>query len=102
MSKASSDQCLINAIIKEGKIPEEWNNSYIVCSKVKLEHWTEGHHVLKVVERVLEKIIRECIVIDDMQFGFMSGLVLSSLSDNFKKNFWTKIKTFISGISRGF
>ena len=29
---------------------------------------------LKVVERVIEKIIRECIVIDDMQFGFMSDV----------------------------
>ena len=34
--KASPDQCsqlivdLINAIIKEGKVPEEWNNNYIV------------------------------------------------------------------------
>ena len=36
MLKASSDQCsqpiadLINAIVKEWKIPVEWNNSYIV------------------------------------------------------------------------
>ena len=30
-------------------------------------------HLLKVVERVTEKIIRECIVIDNMQFGFMPG-----------------------------
>ena len=29
--------------------------------------------VLKVVERIIEKIIRECVVIDDMQFGFMPG-----------------------------
>ena len=29
--------------------------------------------VLKLVERVIEKIIRECRVIDDMQFGFMPG-----------------------------
>ena len=29
--------------------------------------------MLKVVERVTEKTIRECIVIDDIQFGFMSG-----------------------------
>ena len=29
--------------------------------------------MLKVVERVIEKIIRECIVIDDMQFGFIHG-----------------------------
>ena len=52
--------------------------------------------VLKVVERVIEKIIRECVVIDDMQFGFyayLHCLTLSSLSNNFKKIFWTKIKT---------
>ena len=29
--------------------------------------------VLKVVKRVTEKTIRECILIDDMQFGFMPG-----------------------------
>ena len=41
--KASSDQCsqliadLINAIVKEGKVREEWNNSCIVsCLKVKV------------------------------------------------------------------
>ena len=48
------------------------------------------------VARVIEKIIRECIVID--KFVFMPGhgtTELSSLSDNFKKDFWTRIKTFI-------
>ena len=41
--KASPDQYsqliadLINAIVKEGKVREEWNNSYIVsCLKVKV------------------------------------------------------------------
>ena len=29
--------------------------------------------VLKIVKRVIEKIFRECVVIDDMQFGFMPG-----------------------------
>ena len=29
--------------------------------------------VQKVVERVIEKIIRECIVIDDIQFGSKPG-----------------------------
>ena len=29
--------------------------------------------VLNVVKRVIEKIMRECIIIDDMQFGFMPG-----------------------------
>ena len=30
-------------------------------------------HVMKRIERVIEKIIRERISIDDMQFGFMPG-----------------------------
>ena len=30
-------------------------------------------HVMKGMERVIEKIIRERISIDDMQFGFMPG-----------------------------
>ena len=45
MLKASPDQCsqliadLINAIVKEGNDPKEWNNSYIVvCLKVKVVH----------------------------------------------------------------
>ena len=88
MLKASPDQCsqliadLINAIVKEWKVPEEWNNSYIVSLfKGKGSALDRGNYrgskltdqLLKVVERVIEKIIRECIVIDDMQFGFMPG-----------------------------
>ena len=86
--KASPDQCsqliadLINNIIKEGKIPEEWNNSYIISLfKGKGSALDRGNYhglkltdqVLKVVERVIEKIMRESIVIDDMEFGFMPG-----------------------------
>ena len=48
------------------------------------------NQVLKVVERVIEKIIRKCIVIDDMQFGFMPGrgptdaiLIVRQLQENF-------------------
>ena len=69
ISKASPDQCsqliavLINALIKEGKVPEESNNRYIVCSKTKNSALDRGNycslklidHVLKVVERVLGK-----------------------------------------------
>ena len=88
MLKASPDQCsqliadLINTIVKEGKVPEEWNNSYIVSLfKGKGSALDRGNlcglklidQVLKAVERVIEKIIRECIAIDDMQFGFMPG-----------------------------
>ena len=52
--------------------------------------------VLKVVERITEKTIRECIVIDDIQFGFMSGcgttdaiFIVRQVQEK------TKIKTFI-------
>ena len=88
MLKASPDQCsqlivdLINAIIKEGKISEEWNNIYIVSlfkgdgsplDRVNYPGLKLTGQVLKVVERVIEKIIRKRIVTDDMQFGFMPG-----------------------------
>ena len=88
MLKALPDQCsqlitdLINAIVKEGKVPEEWNNSYIVSlfkgkgsplDRGNYRYWKLTEQVLKVVERVNEEIIRECIVINDMQFGFMPG-----------------------------
>ena len=86
MLKASPDQCselladLINATVKEGKVPEEWNNIYIMSLfKGKGSALDSGNYrrlkltdqVLNVVERVIEKIMRECIIIDDMQFGFM-------------------------------
>ena len=88
MFKASPDQCsqlttdLINAVVKEVKVLEEWNNSYIASLfKGKGSALDRGNYrgvkltdqVLKVVERVLEKIIREYVVIDDMQFGFIPG-----------------------------
>ena len=86
MLKASPDQCselladLISATVKEGKVPEEWNNIYIMSLfKGKGSALDSGNYrrlkltdqVLNVVERVIEKIMRECIIIDDMQFGFM-------------------------------
>ena len=80
MLKTSPYQCsqliavLINAIFKEGKVPDEWNNSYIVSLfKGKGSALDRGNYyrlkltdqVLKVVERVIERIIRKCVVIDD-------------------------------------
>ena len=86
MLKASPDHCsellaaLINATVKEGKVPEESNNIYIMSLfKGKGSALDSGNYrrlkltdqVLNVVERVIEKIMSECIIIDDMQFGFM-------------------------------
>ena len=107
--KASPDQCsqliadLINAIVKEGKVPEEWNNSYIVSLfKGKGSTLDRGNYrSLKLTDKVLkvvERVIRDCIGFDDMQFGFMPGrgstdaiFIVRQLQENFS----TKIKTFI-------
>ena len=113
MLKALPDQfsqlivVLIKAITKERKVPKEWNNSYIVSLfKGKGCALDRGNYcslkltdqVLKVVERVIEKIIRECIVIDDMWFGFISGsgtTVAIFIVTELQEKFYTKIKTFI-------
>ena len=105
MLKASPDQCsqliadLIINIVKEGKVPEEYHKSCILSLfKGKgSELDRENYHslklidqVLKVVERTIEKIIRECIVTDDMQFDFMPGrgtadttFIVRQLQENF-------------------
>ena len=73
---------LIEAIIYEGKIPTDWQESYIVSLyKGKGDALDRGNyrglklieHVLKVLERVVESLIRKRVEINDMQFGFMPG-----------------------------
>ena len=60
----------------------DWEDSFIInIYKVKGDALARGNyrglklldHVMKGMERVIEKIIRERISIDDMQFGFMPG-----------------------------
>ena len=73
---------LIEAIIYEGKIPSDWHESYIVgLYKGKGDALDRGNyrglklieHVLKVLGRVVESLIRKRVEINDMQFGFMPG-----------------------------
>ncbi len=88
MLRASAEDCagfvakLTSCMIREGKIPSEWTESYIInCYKGKGDALDVGNyrglklldHVMKVTERVTEKIIRDMVHIDDMQFGFMPG-----------------------------
>ena len=63
-------------------MPEDWNKTYIInLFKGKgdpLDHgnfrWLKSLEVTqKILERILEVIIRSQISIDDMQFGFMHG-----------------------------
>ena len=63
-------------------MPEEWKTSVVVpifkgkgdvmdCGAYRGVKLLE--HAMKIVERVLEKRIRELVKVDDMQFGFMPG-----------------------------
>ena len=78
----SSITALSNQIVFQNKIPDDWNLSHIInCYKGKGDALERGNYrglkmldqVLKIVERVLEQIIREQVSIDSMQFGFMPG-----------------------------
>ena len=66
--------------MKEGSIPEDWKSSVVLpiyrgkgdpmeCGSYRGMKLLE--HAMKVVERIFEHRIRQQIVIDDMQFGFM-------------------------------
>ena len=73
---------LINNIVKEGCIPDDWRKSILVpVYKGKGDPLMCGSHraikllaqPMKVLERVLEKRIRCQVSIDNMQFGFRPG-----------------------------
>ena len=73
---------LANRIIYESAIPEDWDLSCIInCFKGKGDALDRGNfrglklidQVLKIVERIIESLIRSQISIDSMQFGFMPG-----------------------------
>ena len=66
---ASMIRDLAAAIICDGKVPSDWEQSFIVCLyKGKL---TE--QVMKVLERIVDGLIRQVVSIDDSQFGFIPG-----------------------------
>ena len=73
---------LCNQIIAEKRIPEDWKHSLILpiykgkgdpldCGSYRPIKLLE--HSMKVLERVLERRIRDQVKIDDMQFGFTPG-----------------------------
>ena len=73
---------LINNIIYEGVVPTDWHLSFIVnLFKGKGDALIRGNYcglklqeqAMKVMEHLLNAIIRENISIDEMQFGFMPG-----------------------------
>jgi len=73
---------ICNSIVKEDMIPSDWTKSLMVnvfkgkgdaleCSSYRGIKLTE--HVMKVLERVVEKRVRDSINLDDMQLGFRPG-----------------------------
>ena len=73
---------LTTSVIMNGKIPEDWELSFILnLYKGKGDALDRGNyrglklteHVLKVLERIADTIIRDMVDIDEMQFAFVPG-----------------------------
>ena len=79
---ASMIRDLAAAIIRDGKVPSDWEQSFIVCLyKGKGDALERGNYrglklteqVMKVPERIVDGLIRQVVSIDDSQFGFVPG-----------------------------
>ena len=75
-------QLLINTIVHETATPSEWSGSYLISLfKGKGSALERGNyrglklleHTMKVLERIIEKLIRSTVDLDAMQFGFRPG-----------------------------
>ena len=73
---------LATAIIRDGKVPTDWEESFIVCLyKGKGDALDRGNYrglklteqAMKILERIVDGLIRHVVSIDDSQFGFVPG-----------------------------
>ena len=73
---------LATAIIRDGKVPNDWAESFIVCLyKGKGDALDRGNNrglklteqAMKILERIVDGLIRQVVSIDDSQFGFVPG-----------------------------
>ena len=73
---------LATAIIHDGKVPTDWEESFIVCLyKGKGDALDRGNYrglklteqAMKILERIVDGLIRQVVSIDDSQFGFVRG-----------------------------
>ena len=88
MLKAAGDEGtrwmteLCNAVVRDGKIPKDWSRSWLVnvykgkgdtlaCGSYRGIKLVE--HAMKVLERVIERRVRNIVKIDSIQIGFMAG-----------------------------
>ena len=79
---ASMIRDLTVAIIRDGKVPSDWEQSFIVfLYKGKGDALERGNYrglklteqVLKILERIVDGLIRQLVSMDDSQFGFVPG-----------------------------
>ena len=79
---ASMIRDLTAAIIRDGKVPYDWEQSLIVCLyKGKGDALERGNYhslklteqIMKVLERIVEGLIRQLVSTDDSKFGFVPG-----------------------------
>ena len=79
---ASMNCDLTAAIIPDGKVPSAWEQSFIVCLYIgKGDALGRGNYhslklteqVMKVMERIVDGLIRWLVSIDNSQFGFVPG-----------------------------
>ena len=70
------------AIIRDGKVPSDWEQSFIVCLyKGKGDALERGNYhglkltepVMKMLERIVDGLIRQLVSIYDSQFGLVPG-----------------------------
>ena len=69
---------LATAIICDGKVPTDWEESFIVCLyKGKGDALDRGlkltEQAMKILERIVDGLIRQVVSIGDSQFGFVPG-----------------------------
>ena len=73
---------LATAIIRDGKVPIDWEQSFIVCLyKGKGDALDRGNYrglklteqAMKILERIVNGLVRQVVSIDDSQFGFVPG-----------------------------
>ena len=88
MIKAAGDTgatmicCLATAIIRDGKVPTDWEQNFIVyLYKGKGDGLDRGNYrglklteqAMKIQERIVDGPIRQVVSIDDSEFGFVPG-----------------------------
>ena len=79
---ASMFRDLAVAITRDGKVPSDWEQFFTVCLyKGKGNALERGNYcglkmteqVMKILERIVDGLIRQLVSIEDSQFGFVPG-----------------------------